>query len=304
MRYQKINSQNFAWYDLVNPERADFNEFVKKFNFHPLNIEDCFVASQRSKLEQFDNYIFASIRLPFFQRQKRQFQIQEIRVFVGRDFLITIHSGYLPEFISFIKNIKTEGKARENFLRSPQYLFYSILNHLVTAYFPMLDHLGEDIDKIEENIFKGQEKLMVKEISIILRNLLDLRKTIKPLLGFSEKLLGIDHSFFSAELKIYLRDLNNEVKQVWTALENHYQVLKTLQSTNNSLISHNLSDRIKTLTVISVLLLPLSLIAGFFGVNMENVEFVFGSANLWLLFILMAIVTLGVYFYFKFKKFL
>ncbi|MFH1508990.1 MAG: magnesium transporter CorA family protein [bacterium] len=303
MRYIKTNNKNFTWYDIASPNREEFTAFASKFKFHPLNIEDCLTTNQRSKVERFENYVFATIRVPIYQRKIKQFAIEEIEIFVANDFVVTVHSGHITSYLSFLENINKHQTARDNFMKSPQFLFYSILNHLIKSYLPILDHISEDIDDIEENIFKGEEKKMVEEISIVLRNIIDLRKVMGPMKEFSDSLLNINHYFFSRELKIFLRDFKAEIDRVTSVLENHYETLKALHETNESLMSHSLADRMKTLTVISVILLPLSLIAGFFGVNMENIESLFGNSSLWILLGFMAIITIVTLIFFKLKKY-
>jgi magnesium transporter len=169
----------------------------------------------------------------------------------------------------------------------------------------MLNHISLDIDEAEKRIFAGYEKRMVKEILIIKRNIVNFRKAMQAHKNVIKKLIIKAPQFFStAKLNIYFNALVEQTKDIWDLLENYKETIDALHATNESLISFRLNDIMKLLTIISVVLLPVTLIASIFGMNTPQMPLVKHPYGFWIILILMVLVSLGVLQYFRKKEWL
>lgn len=302
MKIQTIKTKTLLWINIEKPTIKKLRELQKEFSLHPLDIDDVLTYTQRPKIETYPNYLFVIIRFPIYVRKERKFIIGEIDLFVGKNWLISIHRGRIEPILAFLEKCKLEKKSMEECLKNTNYLFYNILKSLFISCFPMLDHMAEDIDFIEDEIFKGHERAMVEEISIIKRNIIDFRRVIMPHREVLKALERIEYPEFIRRMKMYFSDILDFVEKIWLVLESQKETIDALESTNEALIAYKTGTIIKVLTVFSAILLPLTLIASIFGMNIERMPFVFHPQAFWIIMGLMFIIILGMLAYFKKKE--
>lgn len=271
---QTIQCKNFRWIDVYcsNGKSKGIKYLEKNFNFHPLDIEDCLTITHRAKCDQYPHYSFLIILSPTYNGKTREIITTEIDFFISKDYLISVHRDHnLKTYHNFFKSCEKNEDEKEKFLSlPPERLLYEILNRLYHDCFPMLDHISADVDHIEKQIFAGNEKEMVHEISIIRRNITDFRKIMQPHKNVIKKLTASlqESSLFEIQkTDAYYNNLLDNTKEIWDALENYKERIEALQATNESLIKFQLNDIMKILTIISVVTFPITLIAAIFGMN-------------------------------------
>ena len=303
---QQIKTKDFSWVDIsrCSPEETKYLE--QNFGFHPVHLSDCLSRIQRPKLDTTQKYIFMVLLFPVYSRKTRKVISSEIDFFISSDYLITIHRGELSPLINFFNFCKiSQAQQQKYFSGNPSALIHEILNRLFSYCVPILDTLNINISSIEEHVFRGYEKKMVKEILIAKTNIVNFRKTMQAHRMVISKLLKKGNIFFSTgKYKIYFDELLETVDDIWGNLENLKQSIEAIEKTNNSLISFQLNDVIKILTTISVIILPITLIAAIFGMNLQFMPLANKPFSFWIIMGIM-IVTFSVLFYsFKKKKWL
>lgn len=304
MRVKEIKTEKFTWVDVKQPTRQELEKLRQKYNFHYLDIDDILTYTQRPKIEKYENYLFIILRFPIFDKKERKFNISEVDLFVGQDFFVSIHRGDVEPIQKFMSECQSDKIPIEKCIKDPEFLLYSLLKNLFLSYFPVVDHINDDLDEIEDEIFQGQEKKMVKEIMVMKRNITALRRIIGPHRMMMKTLENVNVDFFQREMDIYFSDVTDFVEKIWTVLEDQHETITSLENTNESLISHKSSEIVKTLTIFSAILLPLTLIASIYGMNMIKIPFVDHPQSFWIVSGIMVAVGIGLFFFFRKRRWL
>lgn len=303
---QKIEFKNFSWTNIKKPTEQEMRSLQEKYNFHPLDLADCLSISQRSKVDVYPDYTFIVLLFPVYNRKTREIEDSELDVFIGADYLITVHNGNLPVLNDFFDLFRVTSNLREKYSdRSPERLLYEILNKLFMYVFPMIDHLSADCNTIEKAIFSGREQKMISEILIIRRNITDFRKIMqvhKNVLKKTIFTLKNNPKYMMKKTDAYFESLVDHAKEIWDTLENLKERIEALQQTNESQISFKLSDIMRILTIISVITFPITLLATIFGMNtIQAMPFLNNPFGFWYVVGIMIVVVVGMLMVFKKK---
>jgi len=304
LNIQEIKTKNLTWINVPVCEAREMKYLEQKFKLHPLHINDCLSPVQRPKLDVAPDYLFMVLLFPVYNRRTRKIISSEIDFFINSDTLITVHRGELSPLMNFFNLCQTTKEQKNKyFIGSPAFLIYELLNRLLAACNPILGNMNLNINGIEEKIFNGYEKRMVKEILIAKTNVVNFRRTTQTHRLVVSKLLEKSSLFFSpGKLIIYFREVIENAEDIWQNLENLRETVEAIEQTNNSLISFQLNDIIKILTIISIIVLPVSLVGTFFGMNLKFMPFVNNPNAFWLLLGATGLIVLFLINYFKRKK--
>jgi magnesium transporter len=294
-----VEAAGLRWYHLEQPRGADRDWLEAEFGFHPLDLEDVASRNQRPKLDSYDEYVFIVLHFPVFDKPTGRLLTSEVDLFMGQDFLITLPNEPLPPLSAMFDRLAARSDLREDvFAKGSGYLLYKIVDTNVDAAFPMLRKMGAKLERIEDDIFEGRSQAVVRDISEAKQEILNFRKIARPQRAVLRDLERTKQRYLADELEIYFDDISDAAERIWDILENYKEVIEGLESTNESVLSHRLNDSFRILTAVSVILLPLTLIASIFGMNVE----VPGEGQLaafWLIMALMAAMLLGLVAYFR-----
>jgi len=303
---KKIFANNITWIDIEKPTERDLNELKKKFNLHPFIAEQFLPAIHRPKIEEYPDQLFIVLHFPVRNSKTRLSKPVELDIIVTSTTIITSHSKTIPNLEKFFNDCKTQKQHQAQYFETSGHLLFGLLDWLVDSCLPMLDNISENLDKIENKVFKGKEKEMLSEIAIIKKDLLDFYRAIKPQQSILEILEKKTVRTFGKKLKPQAQEVVGSLARVWNVLETHRELAASIEQTNNSLLSHKLSDIMKFLTVVSFITFPLSVIVGFFGMNVfDNIPIVRKNPLTWMIILIFMFVTSGIMvIYFKKKKWL
>lgn len=302
---KKIETKNLLWIDIKNPSKQDIKYLQEKYKFHDLILNELIPPSQRSKVEQYDDQLYLVLYFPVFDKKTRQTKPRELDIIIGKNILITSHYKTILPLKALFDQCNLYQEKRLKYMPKPVMLLYHIIDNLLNACLPKLDHIAENIDKIEDKIFQGHEKEMVSEISIIKRDVLNIAKAIKPQKSLLESLNLVSSQFFSQKYKIYFQDLLGSYEYVRSVLDNQQEMISSLQETNESLLSSKISEIMKILTIISFITFPLGVIAGIFGMNVfQNIGFANHPAAFWVILLTMLALASSMFVLFRKKKWL
>ena len=307
-RLRQIKTNSVLWIHIDRPTEHEIQYLRDSFEFHPLDLEDCMNTAQRPKVDEYSKYIFLVLLFPFYDRRERTIHAAELDFFVGPNYVITVSDGK-HEIVDrlFADCLKSE-VFRERFMaQSPAHLLFEILDRLQTGIFPMLDHISQDIVDIERQVFSGAEKRMVRDILLIKRNIVNFRRIVNAHKSTIKKLMDIHkHGIFSlsSNLAVYFGYILDRSKDIWEILENHKETINAFQEANDSLITFKLNEIMKILTAISVSILPATLVASLFGMNIGGAPFIGNPFGFWILTVAMMIISVFLIGYFKKKDWL
>lgn len=283
-------------------------EYLREnYDFHPLDLEDCLTKIQRPQISEYAHYLFFILTFPVYNRQTKEIESSEVDFFIGSKYLVTVSDGGVDVVDRFFNEIKTDEYTREKFTLSPfaTDLLYEILHRLQNYTFPMLDHVSHDIESIEKRIFSGEHRELVREILYIKRNIVDFRRIMQAHKNIVKKLMSTHNNFFMHDkMNIYFSNILDRTKDIWDILETQKENINAFQETHESLISFRLNDIMKTLTIISVIIIPANLIASLFGMNTIITPIVQDERGFYEILSIILITILGFLFYFRSKKWL
>jgi magnesium transporter len=300
MSVQTLTYDAISWTDITKPTKQDI-EYLRELYpfFHPLDLEDCLSKTERPKIDEYENYLFIVMHFPFFNKATRRLERSEVDVFVGRGFLVTVGDGALKPLVEDFDNCQKDAGIKGQFMgRGSYYLLYMLIDDLVDYCFPILDKENHNIEGIEERIFDGDAGQIVREISIVRRNLINFRRTIKPQMKIMASLERKDWEFLRGDLDVYWGDVSDHTVQIWERLEDLWDVIEGLSETIESITSHRITEVMKILTIFSVIMLPLTVVSGIYGMN---ILLPLGGHPLSFIIIIsiMAAIVIGMLSYFK-----
>jgi magnesium transporter len=268
-RVSRVSANGLTWIHIDQPGVAEAAYLVEQFpQFHELDIEDVLSKRQRPKIDEYPDYLFVVLHFPFYDKNVQRLNAAELDVFLGQDFLITLPNVELLPVTYLFRRCEDDAERRDElFSKGSGYLLYHVLDDLFDYCFPILDKIGTKLDSIEDEIFEGRSEDVVRDISNAKQEIIAYRKIIKPERATVRVLERHTERFLPEDLELYFDDIVDAAERVWDLLDNYKEVIEGLESTNEAFISHRQNDVLRLLAIISVTLLPLTLIASVFGMN-------------------------------------
>jgi magnesium transporter len=268
-RVSELSADGLTWVHAERPGALEVAYFAERFGFHELDLEDVLSKRQRPKIDEYPEYLFVVLHFPIYDKSVRRLNAAELDVFLGQDFLITLPNAELLPVTHLFRRCEDDPELRQELFRESGYLLYHVLDDLFDYCFPILDKVGAKLDAIEPAIFEERSEDVVRDISNAKQEIIAYRKIIKPERSTLRMLERSTERFLPEDLDIYFDDIVDAAERIWDLLDNYKEVIDGLESTNESFISHKQQYRLQLLTVVTVILLPLTLIASIFGMNVR-----------------------------------
>jgi magnesium transporter len=273
---EKIKSpeNKFTWVSLNNPDTKAMDYLKRNYKFHHLDLEDCLSEIQRAKIDDYDDYLFIVLHIPIKSGRGKHIKNAEIDLFVGQNFIVTLHDDNDTLEKIFTK-CKKSATAKEEYMgKGTGYFLYMIIDDLFESGFPLLDELGKQLNEIEHDVFDSDySRDCLKEVLWLKKDIINFRRIVMPQRPILAQLEHKNKKFLPENLDVYFDDIVDKIEKMWNTLENLQELVGSLHETNESIISHNTNNIIKMLTIFSVVLLPMTFITGFYGMNVEGLPF-------------------------------
>jgi magnesium transporter len=293
-----------TWIHFSEPNADDVLKLAKKYNLHPLVVEEFSTPTLRPKATEYDSCLYLAIHIPLFDIDTKTTYPGELDIVICPQTLITSYDKDIYQLSEFFGKLKGDKKMRDMLMsQSPGALLRYIIEMLLESCFPKLDHITKKLDYIEDEIFAGHEKEMVLEIAIVKRDILNFRRTMKPQRTVFESLAQKDYRLIERELKAYYQDLIGTNIRIWNALESAKETIESLEDTNNSLLSNKLDMTMKVLTIFSAIMLPLTVYSNIMSMSV-NVPLHQNPSAFWLHVSIMFAVAFITVVLFRIKKWL
>ena len=301
---QEIQFGKFSWIDFEEPNADDVIYIKKQFNLHPLVVEEFSTPTLRPKATEYETCLYLAIHIPLFDAGSKTTYPGELDIAITKDALITAHDSEIFQLTEFFRGLQVNNRKRELYdLDSPAALLRYLLELLLESCFPKLDHISRKLDYIEKEIFAEHEKEMVLEISLVKRDILNFRRTMKPQRSVLESLAQKDYRFVDPKLKAYFQDLIGTNIRIWNSLESTKEMIEALEATNNSLLSNKLDLTMKVLTIFSATMLPMTVYSNILAMS-ADIPFGKNPNAFWIHLAIMLFVSLITITIFKVRKWL
>jgi magnesium transporter len=271
-RVQELTANGLTWVHLDAPTVEEATALQERFGWHPLDLEDVLSKRQRPKVDEYteEGYLFAVLHFPVYDKNVQRLNAAELDAFIGHDYLVTLPNvELLPVTRLFRRCEEDEALRNQLFGKGSGYLLYHVLDDLFDYCFPILDKIGHKLDSIEDDIDDERFDEVVRDISKAKQEIISYRKIIKPQRPTLRLLERYVERFLPQELELYFDDIVDASERIWDLLDNYKEVVEALEDTNESAINHRQNDILRVLTVVSVILLPLTLVTGIFGMNVH-----------------------------------
>jgi magnesium transporter len=300
---EKLNMQSLTWGELTwinieNPTEKETEHLAQNYPFHPLDLDDCLSRIQRPKIDVYKDYLFLVFHFPVFNKEARVTTPSQVSVFIGQNYLITLHKGELKPLVKLFRECEIdEESCQEHFSTGPGHLLYRIIDRLVDYCLPISNKMLDNIEDVEDRIFSNRGRSQIKEISMLRRDIISFRRIIWPMRAVIGSLEPKVRRFTKMDLSVYFGDTVDHLDKIWDALDEYKEIIEGLNDTHDSLASNNTNEVMRILTIIATIFMPITLIASLWGMNIRLPFERSGNALLYIVLIMVGIVGGMLYFF-------
>jgi magnesium transporter len=257
-----------TWINIDGVHEVDVIEKIgKQFNLHPLVLEDIANTGQRPKIEDFAEYIFLVLKMLYYDEKEGETKAEQVSLVLGANWLISFQEREGDVFDSVRERIRSDkGRIRK---MGADYLIYALVDSVVDHYFQILEKIGEEVEEIEDELVTNPAPETLHKIHDLKRQMIFLRKSVWPLREVINRLERWESPLVHKSTYIYLRDVYDHTIQVIDAIETFRDMLSGMLDIYLSSVSNRMNEVMKVLTIIATIFIPLTLVAGIYGMNFE-----------------------------------
>ena len=304
---EQLNLESLTWGDLtwVNIERPTEKEteyLAQNYPFHHLDLDDCLSRIQRPKIDEYKDYLFLVFHFPVFSKEARVTTTSQVSVFIGQNYLITLHKGELKPLVKLFKECQIDEESRqENFSQGSSYLLYRIIDRLVDYCLPISNKILDNIDDVEDRIFSDRIRGAIKEIASLRRDVISFRRIIWPMRAVIGSLEPKIRRFTKTDLAVYFGDMVDHVDKIWDALDEYKEIIEGLNDTHDSLANNRTNEVMRILSIVATIFFPITLVASIWGMNIP-LPFQHSSYSLLYIILIMAGIIGGMLYFFRRRR--
>ncbi|HJW97337.1 MAG TPA: magnesium/cobalt transporter CorA [archaeon] len=293
---KSLSTSRRIWVDVTDPSKQNLGSLAKSFRLHSLTLEDVSKTGNRVKLEQFQEYIFIiTYGLHSGKKSPIAFQMNFV---LGKNFLLTIHKEKIPSFDS----LKSDRPRLQSLLsKGPDFLLHHLMDAEVDFYFPVLDEIEDQIDELEEEVYRNIDHKVLGRLFRLKREMMGIRKRVGPQKEVVLMLTQKSFPFISDSASAYFRDIYDHTIRINESIDDYREILSNTLEVHLSMVSNRMNEVMKALTIVATIMLPLTVLTGIYGMNLNIPESHF-DIMYYIVLSLMAVIAIGMTFYFKRKR--
>ena len=299
LNIETLNFEDLTWVNIEHPTERETEYLANNYPFHPLDLDDCISRIQRPKIDEYEEYLFFVFHFPVFNVEARVTTPSQLSMFIGKNYLITLHTGELKPLVKLFRECQIDDKSREeNFNGGSGYLLYRIMDRLVDYCLPILSKIGGNIERVEEEIFSQRMPRAIREISVLRRDVISFRRIIWPMRAVIGGLKSKVSRYTKPDMSVYFDDMVDHVDKIWDGLDEYKEIIEGLNDTHDSLATNRTNEVVRMLTIIATILLPITVVASIFGMNIPLGSFGDSAySSLYVFLICLAIIGGMLYFF-------
>lgn len=268
LRVEQAVHGGLSWINVERPTRRELDYLLSQFGFHTLDLDDCLSRIQRPKIDEYEEYLFIVFHFPLFRKEAGLTVASQVSVFIGDNYLVTIHDGVLKPLLKLFSDCQTSEAAREANMKSSGYLLYRITDMLVDYCLPIADKIMQNLEVAEEDIFDMRKSgRVVRDLSLLRRDIISNRRVIWSMKAVIGSLEHKTERYTTEDLQAFWGDVLDHVDKTWDTLDECKEIIEGLHAAQESVASHHTNETIRILTVITTTMMPLTLVASVYGMN-------------------------------------
>lgn len=301
--FQFKSSNSVTWINLNGLNHIDAIETLgKHYDLHPLVLEDIVNTGQRPKIDEYDDYIFIVLKMMYYD-ESETIVSEQVSLILGENYVLSLQEAEGDVFDALRERIR-QSKGRIRGL-GPDYLLYALIDSIVDHYYAIIETMGNKIEDLEDNLFEGLTKEEISsDIQELKREVLKIRRAIFPLREIINRVDKSESKLIDSKTLHYFADVYDHIIQVSDTIDIYREMIWGLMDMYMTTISNRMNEVMKVLTIIATIFIPLTFIAGVYGMNFDNIpelHYKYGYHTVWLVMIL---IFIGMMYYFKRKKWL
>lgn len=296
-----IKIGRLKWQHINTPDEEDFTYLESTYHFHTLDLEDCRQMNQRSKIDIYDDYYFLILLFPEFDRQNRFIKTREVKIFWGEDYIITVGKTHWIVDKLFDEAYEQEENGEDFEIGTSDALLYLILERLMNETLYLLRKVGLELELINRELFSGRAQKTIERLSVTRKNIILLNTVLKPQLRVFNKFESGTVKGFAVNMEDYWGNILDYYNRMWDMTEDFGELIEGLSTTFDSLQTNKTNEIMKTLTLISSIVLPLTFLTGIYGMNVL-LPFMKNPFSFYAIIIVMVLLSGGMLIFFRRKK--
>ena len=282
---------------------ALIEQLTKLYHVHPLTVEDILNVDQRPKVEEFEGYLFITLKMLPWSNKRHSFTTEQISFVLGKDFLLSFQERENSHFQQTRERLQSSANQRLR-QQGSDYLVYRLMDCIIDYYFVVLEGLGDQIEEVEETIISDPKPQNTRTIYRLKRQLMMLRKSIWPMREAISHLTQMEGRLISSFTRVYLRDLYDHVVQAIDTIETFRDMLGSMLDVYLSSLTNRMNEVMKILTIIATIFIPITFIASLYGMNFVNMPELQWHYGYFMVLGVMCVMVVGMLIYFRRKKWL
>lgn len=299
---QCLSAKSISWIDVEGLHEVPvIQKLGEALNLHPLVMEDILNVEQRSKMEEYDKYVYIVLKMFHINKDSLEISPEQVSIILSKHFIVTFQEGISGDTFHEVRERIRNNKGIITKMTT-DYLVYTLIDSIIDSYFSLLELLGDKLENLEEELIYKPEKSTLTKIYALKREILYLRKTVWPLREAISRLERGESELINKNTHIYLRDVYDHTINVLDTLETYRDILTGMLDIYLSSISNRLNETMKYLALISTIFIPMTFIASIYGMNFEFMPELKWINGYWFALGLMFIFGLSFFIYFKKKK--
>jgi magnesium transporter len=270
-KVETIQGNGFSWIDIQNPVREEIDKLGQMYNFNSLNLDDSISKIQLAKIDNYDDHSFIILHFPPLVLKRGMSKFNQLAVFIGKEFVVTIHNGDLKPLVDMVAHCKENAQYRNELLgKSPGFLLYKIIDTLVDDLLHTLRRIVANLDEIEDDVF-DENKSTPKKISLLRREITILRRIVHPLRRIVLETSKNTQRFSNPDedLVIHFDDVIDHIDKVAETLDEAKETMEIYKDTDFMLSTEKSNKILATLTIIFTLAIPPSVVGALYGMNVD-----------------------------------
>ncbi|MBI4340390.1 MAG: magnesium transporter CorA family protein [Chloroflexi bacterium] len=270
LNIEVVTHGSISWINVQRPGLAEMQYLKERFNFHQLSLDDCLSVVQMPKMDEFDDHIFLVLHFPRFNKESRITQANEVDVFAGSNYIVTLHDGNLRPLTKLFQDCQLSKDLQASMMgQGSGYLLYRILDTLVDYCFPILNKIIDNVNLLEEQVFETWDQQIVRDMALLRHDILSYRRIVRPQIEVLEAMEAKRFPFLRLNPDIYFGDLADHMRRIWSELEDQKEMVEGLYDSQGSLANLHTNDITRILTGLAIVALPILLIASLYGMNVD-----------------------------------
>jgi magnesium transporter len=295
--YPYRDTATVTWINIDGLANTEVIEKIgRHFSIHPLILEDLLNTDQRPKMEDLEDYLYLNLKMLMLPEGSREIKVEHVSLIIGKNYLISFQEDIGDVFDPVRERIRKEGgRVRKS---GPDYLAYSLIDNIVDNYFGVMEKIEEWVESLEEELVVNATRESLQKINRLKKDMIFLRKAVWPLREMILALERMESPLIRQDTRIYLRDVYDHAIQVIDTLETFRDMVSGMIDIYLSSLSFKMNEIMKVLTLIATIFIPLTFVAGVYGMNFRNMPelaWEFGYYAVWGIMIAIVVIML-VYF--------